>query len=121
MDSLDIVVKAIQTLDEKKARKIELLDIQGVTLIADYFIICEGGSTTQTKALADEVEDKLSELGVEPLHKEGVTTATWILMDYGSVIIHIFHPEARGFYNLERLWSDAVSLDINQFVKGQDQ
>ena len=74
--------------------------------MADYFVICSGTSTTHIKALADEVDVKMGEMGYPCLHKEGYNSARWILLDYADVVVHLFHEEDRKFYNLERLWSD---------------
>lgn len=92
---------------DKKAFDILILDMQGVSLVADYFIICSANSTTQTKAIADSIEEKLSEQGIKPLRREGYNTASWILLDYGSSVVHIFVEDERRFYNIERLWGDA--------------
>lgn len=104
-----MVEKAIEALESKKAKDIEVLNISGISTLSDYFIICNGTSTTHIKTLADELEEKMSEAGYNYLHKEGYNSARWILMDYGEVVVHIFHEEDRSFYNLERLWSDGKS------------
>lgn len=111
-----IALKVVEILNNKKARDIELLDIKDISLLADYFVICSGGSTTQVKALADEVEEKMLELGYQPVHKEGYASASWILLDYGEVVVHIFYYESRAFYNLERLWSDARRVNIDYII-----
>lgn len=108
MDSKAIVEKILGILEDKKAKDINVIDIQGISILADYFVICHGTSTTHIKALADELETKMEEAGYRYLHREGYNSARWILMDYGEVVVHIFHEEDRGFYNLERLWSDGV-------------
>lgn len=108
MDSKIIAEKIVEILDEKKAKDIKSIDISELTVIADYFVICSGTSTIHIKALADEVEEKMKELNLELLRKEGYNSARWILLDYNSVVVHIFHEEDREFYNLERLWSDGV-------------
>ncbi|HEX3030410.1 MAG TPA: ribosome silencing factor [Clostridia bacterium] len=100
--------KIVEFLSEKKARDISVIDIKNVTIIADYFVICSGNSTTHIKAIADELEFKMAEAGCNFLHKEGYNSARWILLDYGNVVVHIFHEEERSFYNLERLWNDGV-------------
>lgn len=82
-----------------------------LTVVADYFVICSGESRTQVGAIADRVEEKLKESGVRPLSREGARFNTWILLDYGDVIIHIFEREARAFYELEKLWLDAPRID----------
>jgi ribosome-associated protein len=103
-----MVDKVVEFLNEKKAKDVDVLDISKVTILADYFVICSGTSTTHIKALADELEVKMEELGCRYLHKEGYNSARWVLLDYGEVVVHIFHEEDRHFYNLERLWSDGI-------------
>jgi ribosome-associated protein len=93
-------------LEDKKARDIEIIDISEVSTLADYFIICSGTSTTHIRTIADELEFKMGEAGYNMIHKEGYESARWILLDFGEVVIHIFHEEDRSFYSLERLWSD---------------
>ena len=101
-----IAEKAFEVLEDKKARNIEVIDISEVSTLADYFIICSGSSTTHNRTLADELELKMGEAGYNMIHKEGYESARWILLDFGELVIHIFHEEDRSFYNLERLWSD---------------
>lgn len=96
-------------LDEKKGRDIAVIDISGRSIIADYFVIASATSTTQVRALADYVDEKLSKaFGIEPLHRD--SDKKWIAVDYGSVIVHIFYEEMREFYQLERLWSDGTNI-----------
>jgi len=102
----------VAALEEKKARDIRVIDIQELTTIATYFIICSGTSTTHIKTLADEVEVKLKEKGVAPLRLEGYNGARWVLIDYGDIVVHIFHEEDREFYNLERLWQDGRAVPV---------
>ncbi len=83
------------------------MDIRSISLLADYFVICSGESERQIKAIADEVTDKAKEGGIRPLHIEGDSPSGWVLLDYGDVIVHIFAPAVRGYYQLEKLWSDA--------------
>ncbi len=106
----------VKTLDAKKARNIKLLRIDDKTVLADYFVICGGNSNTQIRALAGEVEEKLEEMGIEPHHIEGFNEASWTVLDYSSVIVHIFNREAREFYKLEKLWSDAEDIDISDLL-----
>ncbi|WP_010248338.1 ribosome silencing factor [Acetivibrio cellulolyticus] len=108
VDSNIIAQKIAEILTDKKAKDVRSIDISEVTVIADYFVICSGTSTTHIKALADEVEQKMKEQNVEILRKEGYNSARWILLDFNFVVVHIFHEEDRAFYNLERLWSDGV-------------
>ena len=106
----------VKTLDAKKAKNIKLLRIDDKTILADYFVICGGNSNTQVRALAGEVEEKLTEQGVAPHHIEGYNEATWTVLDYSAVIVHIFNRETRDFYKLEKLWSDAEDIDISELL-----
>ena len=89
-----------------------ILDLQGLTSITDYFVICSGESTTQVKAIEEQIEEKFKESKVKPLGIEGLTYNHWVLMDYGDVIIHIFEEETRAFYELEKLWIDAKRIPV---------
>lgn len=106
----------IKTLDAKKAEDIQAIKISDLTIIADYFVIANGMSSTQTRALADEVEFKMKQQGVEPLRIEGERGANWIIIDYGDVVVHVFYKETREHYNLERLWADGEHIDVSQFL-----
>jgi len=108
LNSKEMLDKAVKILEDKKAKEISIIDIDKVSILADYFIICSGTSTTHIKTLADELEFKMKEMGCELHHKEGYNSARWILLDYGEIVIHIFHSEDRNFYNLERLWADGT-------------
>lgn len=117
MTQNEIISTAVKALDSKKAEDIKLIGIKDLTIIADYFIIANGTSSTQTKALADEVEFRLSEKGLKPTRTEGYQGANWIILDYSDVVIHVFYKETRSFYSLERLWSDGEQVDISEFLK----
>lgn len=104
---LDQVRTAVEGAEEKKAEEIRVLCLTAITEFTDYFVICTGSSTRQNQAIADEISDRLKLVGLRPLHTEGYTTAEWILLDYGTFIVHIFTTSAREFYDLERLWRDA--------------
>lgn len=104
---------AYQAIEEKKGLNPVILDLRGITLIADYFIITSGTSTTQVQAIANRVEELLKDEGVKPLNIEGLNSARWVLLDYGSVVVHVFLEEERDFYDLERLWGDAKIVDID--------
>ena len=106
----------VSVLDAKKARNIKLLHVEKHTVIADYFIICSGNSRTQIKSLADEVEYKMSSSGIEPLHVEGGRGDSWILLDYGAVIVHVFGNDAREFYDLEKLYDETTEQDISALI-----
>lgn len=98
---------AAKALEDKKAKDVRVLKTTEQTVLADYFVICNGTSSTHIKALVDEVDKQLSEAGEPPIRREGMRSDIWVLMDFGSVIVHVFTDEARKFYNLERLWSDS--------------
>ncbi|HEX2944878.1 MAG TPA: ribosome silencing factor [Clostridia bacterium] len=101
-----IADKAYEILGDKKARNVEIIDITEVSILADYFIIASGTSTTHIRTIADELEFRMGEAGYNLIHKEGYESARWILLDFGELVVHVFHEEDRNFYNLERLWSD---------------
>ena len=117
-EKLSTIVKA---LDSKRAEDIRIIEIGDLTIVADYFVIANGTSSTQTKALAEEVEFKMSQLGVEPNRTEGYQGATWVVLDYGDIIVHVFYKETRDYYNLERLWSDGKDIDVKQFLPNESQ
>jgi len=98
----------VDVLDDRKASDIVLLDIHKQSIIADYFIICSGTSDRQVRALTDSVLESVSLLGIEPLHLEGRGEARWVVIDYASVMVHVFAPGERGFYRLEELWKEAL-------------
>ncbi|MFW5981367.1 MAG: ribosome silencing factor [bacterium] len=106
----DIALMAAEAADDKKANDIEVLEVKGLTTIADYFVICSGNSETQVKAISRGIEDSLSEKDIEPKKIAGKGEARWILMDYADLIIHVFHKDEREFYELERLWADAENI-----------
>lgn len=99
--------KGVAALLDKKAEKLVVLNLQGLTTISDYFVLATAGSDRQAQALSDAVELALKAAGRRPLSIEGYSSAAWILLDYGEVVFHVFHDEARRFYGLERLWGDA--------------
>ena len=115
MTPREIAEAAVRILDEKMGEDIRLIATTKVTVVADFFVIVNGNSNTHVRSLADEVEDGLTKLGVEPLHIEGKATG-WYLLDYGCVIIHIFTPETREYYNLEKLWADGEEVDISALI-----
>lgn len=121
MDNLDIIENVVISLDRKKGEDIKVIDISKLSIISDYFIIASGNSSTQVKALADEVEDKLKELGIKPYKVEGYRSENWIILDYLDVVVHIFHKTAREFYDIERLWLDANELDTNKILSKENK
>jgi len=106
---MDAVVTAAE---EKKAHDIVALDLQGVSLVADYFVICSGNSDTQVLAITTEIRKLAAKLGVHVRGIEGENTARWVLIDLGDVVVHIFHREEREYYNIEKIWSDAKVVDL---------
>ena len=108
-----------KALDSKKGLDIKVLETGHLTTLADYFVLCSGTSTTQIKALGDVCEKTMKEeLGELPHHVEGHRGGTWILLDFSAVVVHIFNEEARQFYDLERLWSDATPVDLGEILTG---
>ena len=107
---------AVRALDDKKGKEIKLIRIDKITTLAEYFVICTGSSNTQINALCDEVEKRLPEAGEEPLHREGYRGGTWVLLDYGCVVVHVFNDEARKFYSLEHLWADGEEVDLGAIL-----
>ena len=118
--SREDAVSAAEAALDKKAQDIVLLEVAQVTSYADYFLICSGRSAIQVKAIVTSIEQQLKERGIRPLHIEGQTEARWVLLDYDELIIHVFHEEARGFYDLERLWKDAPCTKFEEPVEVED-
>lgn len=118
MTSLEKMKITAKFLDEKKANNIKVLKVSDLTLLADYFVICSANSTTQVKALSDNLQEHLEENFNEmPVKKEGNQGLNWILLDYSDVIVHIFYQETREFYSLEKLWADAEEIDLEEIIK----
>ncbi|MBP3560279.1 MAG: ribosome silencing factor [Clostridia bacterium] len=113
--SLDTVKKIVKALDDKKANDIEVIKINELTIVADYFVIATANSNTHIRSLADEVEYQLEEAGIKLDHAEGRATG-WVLLEFQGVVVHIFLEDARNYYNLERLWEDGAKLDISEFI-----
>ncbi|WP_346663546.1 ribosome silencing factor [uncultured Merdimonas sp.] len=103
-----------QALEDKKGEDIVMIDISQISVLADYFIICSAGSDSQIQALMDSVEEKMHQEGFEVRQQEGRNSGTWVLMDFGDVIVHIFDRENRSFYNLERIWNDGRRVEIEE-------
>ncbi len=115
METKELVTFAANVLNEKKAKELTLIEVTELTSIADYFLLATATSSTHVRALAEEVEDKLSEKGFEPSHIEGKAT-DWILLDYGAAVIHIFGRQSRDFYSLDRMWQDGKVLDLTEIL-----
>ncbi len=115
MTPKELLFSAVQILDKKKGMDIKALEITEISSVADYFLLVTGTSSTHIRALADEVDEELSNLGVQPDHIEGKSTG-WILLDYKSVVVHIFTQSERELFNLEKLWSDAKEVDLRDLL-----
>jgi len=112
LNTKELLKAAVRAADDKRAEDIVVLNMQGLSLIADYFIICHGNSDKQVQAIAREMKDAAQEAGIEVKKMEGFDEAKWILVDMGDVIAHVFHRDDRSYYNLERLWGDAPLEDV---------
>lgn len=112
MDSEEKVRLMALVADSVKAEQIIVLDLRGLTIIADFFLICSGNTSIQIRGIADRIEEKLREVGIKKLRMEGFQDASWILMDYSDVVVHIMSPDQRAFYRLEERWSDAPHLQL---------
>ena len=116
LSAKEVAYQVTKALDEKKGQDIKLLKIDKVSSLADYFLICTGTSNTHVKTLCDYAEFTLDNLGEPMLGREGHRGNSWELLDYGSVVVHVFTEEAREFYSLERLWADAEQVDISEII-----
>ena len=112
MPANELAAVIVKALDAKKGENIQLLKTRDLTTLADYFVICTAGSSTPVKTLPDAVDAGADDVGEPVLRREGHRSGSWVLLDYGCVIVHVFQDEARKFYDLERLWSDAEVIDI---------
>jgi len=109
---LDLVRRAAHAARSKKAHDLVALDLRELDGVADYFLICSGGSEVQVKAVAEAVEEKLREAGARPWHVEGLEGRRWVLLDYVEMVVHVFHEKTREYYMLDRLWGDARSIEL---------
>jgi len=108
---------AVNAADDKKANDLVILDVSQITSFANYFLLCTGDSSRQMQAIADEVEKQLKEAGIRPSHVEGYQNSEWILLDCMDLVVHIFSKNARAFYDLERLWRDALKMDASLLIE----
>lgn len=116
----DWAIIAARAAAEKKAIDVVVLEVDKQLVVTDYFVICTGSSAIQVRAIADEVETAFrDQLSIKPIGREGEKEGTWILLDYGDLVIHVFQPAERDFYRLENLWSDAPRLDLPEDARGQ--
>ena len=109
----EMVKTAVAALQDKKGEDIRVIDISGVTVIADYFIIASGSNPNQVQALVDNVEEQMYKAGYDDPRVEGYNTASWVLLDYNDVIVHVFSQDDRLFYDLERIWRDRKEIDVD--------
>lgn len=114
MTTVEQMVKVIyDAMDDKLGKDISIINVGAVSSLCDYFVIATAGSTRQVKAIADNIEDELTKLGIESRGKEGYETQEWILLDFGDVMVHVFNEENRAYYNLEKMWKDAPYVDVD--------
>ena len=116
MNSYNLMKTAVKAADGRKAINIKILHLEELTTLCDYFIICSGTSTPHMNAIYEEIDMKLSEAGIKPAAREGLGNPGWVLLDYGDVIVHIFNENSREFYSIERLWSDAEEIDVENLI-----
>ena len=109
METRELALKMAQILDKKGALDIQILEVDHLTSITDYFVIASGRNVLSVRSLSEDLEDKLAEEGVTPRRRDGMHDSRWIVLDFASVIVHIFHPEERAYYNIERLWQDGTN------------
>lgn len=114
LDSTELANRIVQTLVDRKAANVVMLDLRPVSILADYFIICNGENERHVQALLRELLEKLGEQGVDPLWVEGTGDSGWVILDYGSVVVHVFTPAMRDYYQLEKVWSDARPVVVIQ-------
>lgn len=107
----ELMALAVDAAEDKKAMNVIALNLRGISLIADYFIICHGNSETQVQSIATEIRKRAEEKGARVRGLEGMDTARWVLLDLGDVVVHVFHRDEREYYNIERLWSDAKVVE----------
>jgi ribosome-associated protein len=111
-NSIEAAQLCAEAADDKKAFDILILDLRGITFISDYFVICSATNTTQVSAIADGIGQNLARIGIHPSHIEGEAEASWVLMDYGDVVVHIFDEQTRAYYSLDKLWGDAPRIPV---------
>lgn len=119
MTAYESAIVLAKALDSKKGEELKVLKTEALTTLADYFVICTASSNTQIKAMSDACEEAMEKNGERVHHIEGHRGGTWLLMDFSSVVVHIFTDEARKFYDLERLWGDAEQIDLTEALKAE--
>lgn len=119
MDVKELMELVVKTADDKRAENIAVLDMEGISLVADYFVICHGNSEKQVQAISKELKDIALENDIQIRRMEGFDHARWVLIDLGNVVVHVFHRDDRGYYNLEKLWGDANTVDVDAILAPQ--
>ena len=119
-ESIVTMAAAVKALDKKKGKNLQVLRTGELTTLADYFVLCTAGSTTQIKALTDICEEEVEKAGGELHHKEGFRDGGWVLLDFSDVVVHVFLEQERDFYDLERLWADAQPVDITPYLNVEE-
>lgn len=119
MTAYESAIVLAKALDSKKGEELKVLKTEALTTLADYFVICTASSNTQIKAMSDACEEAMEKNGERVHHIEGHRGGTWLLMDFSSVVVHIFTDEARKFYDMERLWGDAEQIDLTEVLKAE--
>ncbi|MEA3400092.1 MAG: ribosome silencing factor [Armatimonadota bacterium] len=105
-------LRVAEAADDRRAQNLTILDMRGLMTICDYFVICNGRSRLHVNAISEEIDEQMGAMGVEPQHIEGIPDSSWVILDYLDVVVHVFEPEARRFYNLEGLWGDAARVEV---------
>ena len=116
MPANELAAVIVKALDAKKGENIQLLKTQDLTTLADYFVICTASSSTHVKTLTDAVEAAADDVGEPVLRREGHRSGSWVLLDYGCIVVHVFNDEARKFYSLEHLWADGEEVDLSALL-----
>ena len=116
MPAKEMAMQIVKTMDAKKGLDIRLLRTADITVLAEYFVICTASSPTHVKTLTEEIDHVMSELGEPPLRREGHRSGSWVLLDFGCVIVHVFNEESRQYYDLDRLWEDGEVVDISDVI-----
>jgi ribosome-associated protein len=119
MNVKELMELVVKTADDKRAENIAVLDMEGISLVADYFVICHGNSEKQVQAIARELKDVALENNIQLRRMEGFDHARWVLIDLGNVIAHVFHRDERSYYNLEKLWGDANTIDVDAILASE--
>lgn len=117
----DVLASVVKAADDRLAENIMALDVRGISILADYFVITNGGSARQNRAITHAVIDEAEKEGIQVQKVEGRDSETWTLIDLGDVIVHVFSEDDRAFYNLEKLWSDASLVDISPYINDEAQ